>query len=100
MPAAVLELIAGMLQVLDAVVERNDAGDFFSDGLAGCAPKVAGFNSGGKIEENFPFRARFADGARDFFAIDNPAFSRRLRAAAILFVPGFGRQENDFLLRI
>ena len=62
-PTAVLEGVAGFLQALDAVVERDELGDLFADGLAGLAseqrraPRV---NRRRKFAENFPFRFRFS----------------------------------------
>ena len=71
MRAAVLEGVAGFAQMLNAVVERNDARDFVAHRLAGFAfeqVRAFGISRGGEFAQDFPFGARFADLTRNFRA--------------------------------
>ena len=74
--AAILEGVTRFSQMLDAIVERDDAGDLFAHLRAAFATELMGaFGKGRRREvaQNLPFRARFADSARDFRA-HNPCW--------------------------
>src|SRR6266545_7523461 len=84
MPAAILEGGARVFEVLDAVVERDDAGDFLAQLPAGFAAEqvcAVGTGRGGQITQNSPFRARFAHLAWNFRTEHDAAFRARLGAA-------------------
>src|SRR5947208_14899012 len=87
--AAVLERVAGAFEVLDAVVERNDAGDLlaqFPAGFASQQMRAIGKRCRGDIAHDFPFSARFADLAWDFGAEHDASPGAGFGAAVVLLV--------------
>src|SRR4051812_20050723 len=99
MRAAVLDGVAGFAEVLDAVVEWNDAGDFFAHlptGLTTEQVRAIGISSRGQVAQDFPFGAGFADLARNFRTERDAAFGGGFGSTVVLFVSRFGGEENDF----
>src|SRR5213594_1860372 len=85
---AVLERVAGLAQVLNAVVERDHPRDFlphFRPGFAGELVRAFRMNSGGYFAQDFPFCSRFTNLPRDFRAEHDTALRACLSAAVVLF---------------
>src|ERR1043165_3244571 len=89
MRAAVLERVARVFKILDAVVERDDAGDFVADFPSRFAAENMGafrLDRRRQITQNSPFGPRFANLARNFRTEHDATFGARLGAAIVLLV--------------
>src|SRR5581483_11831136 len=91
MRAAVLESIAGFVELLKTIVERHDAGNFLAHLPTGftakqmCAP---GMDRGRQFAQDFPLGARLADLPGNFRAEYDAPLGDGFRSAIVLFIPG------------
>jgi hypothetical protein len=97
MPTAVLKGVSGPREMLDAVVERDDASDLGADGRTALAAELRGaqwVDGGRQLAKDPPLRLGFADLARQLRAEHHPPLRAGLRAATVLLVARLGRQQD------
>src|SRR5690348_7250585 len=102
MGPTVLNSIADLAEILDALIERNDMSDFFAHFPTSFAIEQLSalrMSGNGNVPENFPFGPGFANLARNLGCEHDAPLGAGFCTAIVLLITRFSRQENDFFLR-